>query len=78
MSDGTSDAAHDAADQPSADPAAPPDAGAPVATPSTGRRRRRRADRFDSARALTLALGIAGGLVLAQLVTATAARLRAC
>ena len=45
--------------------------------PGSGtRRRRRRSDRVDTPRALTLALGVAGGLVLAQLVTATAARLR--
>lgn len=35
-----------------------------------------RASRLDGPRALTLALGVSGGLVLAQLVTATAARLR--
>ena len=39
-------------------------------------RRRRRAERIDTARAVTLALGVAGGLVLAQFVTATASRLR--
>lgn len=43
---------------------------------SPRRRRRRRSDRFDAARALTITIGVAGGLVLAQLVTATAARLR--
>lgn len=37
---------------------------------------RRGRSRVDVPRALTLALGVAGGLVLAQLVTATAARLR--
>lgn len=40
------------------------------------RRRRRRSDRFDTQRAMTIAIGVGGGLVLAQLVTATAARLR--
>ncbi len=39
-------------------------------------RRRRRSDRFDTQRAMTIAIGVGGGLVLAQLVTATAARLR--
>lgn len=39
-------------------------------------RRRRRSDRFDLPRAATLALGIGGGIILAQLVMATAARLR--
>ncbi len=48
----------------------------PVDVAPPRRRRRRRSDRFDGPRALTLALGVAGGLVLAQLVTATAARLR--
>lgn len=38
--------------------------------------RRRRGDRFDGPRVMTLAIGVAGGLVLAQVVTATAARLR--
>jgi predicted PurR-regulated permease PerM len=45
----------------------------PDADTAAGRRGR---SRVDAPRALTLALGVAGGLVLAQLVTATAARLR--
>ena len=49
---------------------------APASVPSGRPPRRRRSDRFDGPRTLTLALGVAGGLVLAQLVTATAARLR--
>lgn len=84
MTDGTGDPPAAApAGQPSGDetpgeqspgdetPGGTPGDRAPVARP-----RGRRSDRFDPPRAATLALGIAGGIVLAQLGSAAAARLR--
>ena len=76
----TEDSADAAADTPASQAADVAGAPTPDAA-AEGReqprlRRRRRADRFDAPRALTITIGVAGGLVLAQLVTATAARLR--
>lgn len=85
MTDGTGDPPTAApADQPpGGDPAGDDPAGDGTAGDgaaddgaSAARRRQRRSERFDLPRAATLALGIGGGIILAQLVAATAARLQ--
>lgn len=78
MTDGTTDAPTSESSDTAVEDAGTAAVEGPAGTGGASTRppKRRRSDRFDGPRAMTLALGVAGGLILAQLLLATAARLR--